>query len=62
MGVKLMTLECGMRFWADDLQNDIYFKIHRERQNLDRASTQFKLVTDMESRWDRMNEIVKKYL
>ena len=62
MGAKLMTLECGMRFLADHLQNDIYFKINRENHNLDRARTQFKLVADMEAKWDQMNAIVEKYL
>ncbi|MDO4333678.1 MAG: aminoglycoside phosphotransferase family protein [Eubacteriales bacterium] len=62
MGAKIMTLECGMRFLADYLQNDIYYKIHRDRQNLDRARTQFKLVADMESKWERMNAIVSRYL
>ena len=46
VGAKLMTLECGMRFLTDHLQNDVYFKIHRENHNLDRARTQFKLVAD----------------
>lgn len=44
--VVLMTYECGIRFLADDLNGDVYFKIHRDRQNLDRAKTQFKLVKD----------------
>ena len=62
MGAKLMTLECGMRFLADHLQNDIYYKIHRENHNLDRARTQLKLVADMEAKWDEMNAIVEKYI
>ena len=33
MGAKLMTLECGMRFLADYLQGDVYFKIHRPEHN-----------------------------
>lgn len=61
MGAKLMTFECGMRFLADYLQGDIYFKIHRPEHNLDRARTQFKLVADMEAKWEQMQEIVKKY-
>lgn len=61
IGAKLMTLECGMRFLTDYLQNDVYFKIHREGHNLDRARTQFKLVADMEAKWDKMQAIVKKY-
>lgn len=62
MGAKLMTLECGMRFLADHLQNDIYFKIHRPNHNLDRARTQFKLVADMEQKWEQMAAIVEKYI
>ena len=62
MGAKIMTLECGMRFLADHLQNDIYYKIHRENHNLDRARTQLKLVADMETKWDEMNAIVEKYI
>ena len=59
MGAKLMTLECGMRFLADHLNGDKYFKIHREGHNLDRARTQFKLVRSMEENWDAMMEIVR---
>jgi hypothetical protein len=61
MGAKIMTYECGMRFLADYLQGDIYFKVERPGQNLDRARTQFKLISDMEEKWDTMAEIVKKY-
>lgn len=56
-----MTYECGMRFLTDYLQGDHYFKIHREGHNLDRARTQFKLVEDMEAKWDTMARIVRKY-
>lgn len=61
MGAKLMTYECGIRFLADYLEGDIYFKVHREGHNLDRARTQFKLVADMEAKWDEMRAIVEKY-
>ena len=61
LGAKTMTYECGMRFLTDYLQGDTYFKIHRENHNLDRCRTQFKLVKDMENKWDEMNRIVKKY-
>ncbi len=60
MGAKLMTFECGLRFLADFLEGDVYFKIHREGHNLDRARTQFKLVADMEKKWDEMTGIVNK--
>ncbi|WP_343248235.1 aminoglycoside phosphotransferase family protein [Diplocloster hominis] len=61
MGAKMMTYECGMRFLTDYLQGDVYFKIHREQHNLDRARTQFKLVADMEAKMDQMAGIVRKY-
>lgn len=61
MGAKLMTLECGIRFLTDYLQGDTYFKIHRERQNLDRCRTQFALVADMEAKWGKMRAIVRQY-
>ena len=59
MGAKLMTLECGMRFLADHLNGDKYFKVHRENHNLDRARTQFALVRRMEEKWDEMTEIIE---
>lgn len=61
MGAKVMTFECGMRFLTDYLQGDTYFKVHREGHNLDRCRTQFKLVADMEEKWQTMKEIVEKY-
>ena len=57
-----MIFECGMRFLTDYLEGDIYFKIHRKNHNLDRCRTQFKLVKDMESKWEMMNKIVEKYM
>ena len=59
-GAKLMTLECGMRFLADHLNGDKYFRIHRPGQNLDRARTQFALVQDMEAHWEEMAHIVQQ--
>jgi len=59
-GAKVMTFECGMRFLTDYLEGDVYFKVHREGHNLDRCRTQFKLVEDMESKWDTMCAITEK--
>lgn len=58
--VKLMTLECGMRFLTDYLSGDEYFKISRKDHNLDRARTQFRLVWDIEQKEDKMAEIVAR--
>ncbi len=61
MGAWMMTFECGIRFLADYLEGDIYYKIHRPKHNLDRARTQFKLAADMEARWKEMEGIIGKY-
>lgn len=61
-GAKMMTIECGMRFLTDYLNGDTYFKTAYPEHNLDRCHTQLKLVADMEAKWDKMKEIVKKYI
>ena len=60
-GARLMTLECGMRFLADYLQGDVYFKTAYPEHNLVRARTQFRLVKEMEEQFDSMYEILRKY-
>lgn len=62
VGAKLMTLEVGMRFLADYLNGDVYFKTKYPQHNLDRARNQFHLVEEMEQKWDGMMEIVSAYL
>ncbi len=61
LSATLMTFECGMRFLADHLQGDTYFKTERENHNLDRCRTQFKLAQSMEEHFDEMVNIVEKY-
>ena len=61
-GAKMMTYECGMRFLADYLAGDTYFRIHRPAHNLDRCRTQFKLVADMEVKTAEMNAAVARSL
>lgn len=58
MGAKLMTLECGIRFLADYLMGDTYFKTAYPEHNLVRARTQIALVADMEEKWGEMENIV----
>ena len=55
---KLIALETGLRFLTDYLQGDVYFKTHRERHNLDRCRTQFKLVQSIEDQKKVMQQIV----
>ena len=57
-GAYAMTMECGVRFLTDYLMGDKYFAIDREKHNLDRCRTQFKLAKDMESKWDEMEKVV----
>ena len=56
-----MTYESGIRFLTDYLEGDHYFKIHREKQNLDRSRTQFVLVKDMLEKLPQLNAIIEKY-
>ncbi len=60
-GAILMTFECGIRFLTDYLDGDVYFHVSREGHNLDRCRTQFKLVQEMEKKYDQLQEIVNKY-
>ena len=62
MGAIILTYETGIRFLADYLDGDSYFRIEYPEHNLDRARNQFKLVWDMESKLDQMCAIVEKYI
>jgi len=59
-GAMMMTLECGLRFLTDHLDGDVYFRIHRENHNLDRARNQFALVADMEKKLGDMKAIIRE--
>ena len=64
-GVKLMTFECGIRFLTDYLDGDVYFRTDYPEHNIVRARNQFRLVEDIEKKYDEMqkivNECLKKY-
>jgi hypothetical protein len=57
---KLITFEIGIRFLTDYLQGDVYFKTHREGQNIDRCRKQFKMVESMERQMGAMQKIIKE--
>jgi len=59
---KLITFEIGIRFLADFLAGDKYFKTHRPEHNLDRCRTQFKLVQSIAAQEDKMQKIVDSLL
>lgn len=45
---KVLAFENGIRFLADYLNGDVYFRVHRDAQNLDRARAQFAVVESLE--------------
>ena len=61
LGARVLTYETGIRFLADYLNGDTYFKTAYPEHNLVRARTQLKLVQDMEEKQSEMLESVEKY-
>lgn len=61
-GPLVITLTIGIRFLSDYIAGDKYFRIHRPSHNIDRARTQFKVVSDMERMFPEMQAIVKGFL
>ena len=59
LGSIMMTLECGIRFLTDYLDGDNYFKVSKDKHNLIRTRTQFRLVEEMERDYDKMISVVK---
>jgi len=57
---QLITFEQGIRFLADYLNGDIYYKIHRPDHNLDRTRTQLKMLQEMEAKQDEMEAIIRR--
>lgn len=60
-GAILMTFEVGVRFLTDYLNGDVYFRVSRPDQNLDRARNQFHLVREMEASRAAMEDVIWKY-
>jgi hypothetical protein len=56
-GALLRTVVDGLRFLADHLRGDTYFRVHRENQNLDRARTHFALALDYDRKQDELAAI-----
>ena len=61
-GAYLMTIECGMRFLADYLAGDTYFKIKYPDHNLVRCRTQIRLASEMDSQFDQRGKIIAEIL
>jgi len=58
--IRLITFELGMRFFSDFLAGDVYFKVHDEGQNLNRALVQFKLCESIETREFVIRKLLEK--
>jgi len=58
-GAKVIIFEQGIRFLADFLSGDKYYKVSRPLQNLDRCRTQFKLLESIEQQEDAMALLIQ---
>ena len=61
LGAQTIAYEIGMRFLMDHINGDIYFRIHRENHNLDRARAQLTIARDIGQKWDQLQRIVDQY-
>jgi hypothetical protein len=57
---KVITFESGIRFLADYLQGDTYFRVVARDHNLRRARTQFALVKSLDEREEELRRIVRR--
>jgi len=57
---RLFCFMIGIRFLADYLSGDVYFKTHRPDHNLDRARTNFAMTSAIEAKNDRMAAITRR--
>lgn len=53
-GARLLTYMQAVRFFADYLNGDTYYKIHFPEHNLQRTKAQLKLLTDLEEKQDKL--------
>ncbi len=57
--IKVITFELGIRFLADYLRGDTYFKVTHESHNLHRARVQFRLLESIEETESRIGAVVR---
>jgi len=55
----LMAFENAIRFLTDHLCGDVYFRIHREAQNLDRARTQLRRVELLDAERETIQNLLE---
>lgn len=56
--VRILPLELGLRFFADYLAGDVYFKTRYKEHNLKRALVQFRLMESIESRESQIRKVI----
>ncbi len=56
--IRLIAFELGLRFFADFVAGDVYFKVQYDGQNLNRARVQFKLCESIETREPQIRKIL----
>jgi Ser/Thr protein kinase RdoA (MazF antagonist) len=57
--IRLMAFELGLRFFADYLEGNVYFKVRHPEHNLARALVQFRLTESIESQETAIRAIIK---
>jgi hypothetical protein len=55
----VMAFENAIRFLTDHLSGDVYFRIHREAQNLDRARAQLRRAELLDAERDAIRRIIE---
>ncbi|MBL7115250.1 MAG: aminoglycoside phosphotransferase family protein [Kiritimatiellae bacterium] len=58
--IRLLAFELGVRFFADYIAGDRYFRVRHEGQNLHRALVQFKLCESIETRETVIRKTLEK--
>lgn len=58
MAPMLMTYIMGIRFLADYLNGDVYYKVAHKEHNIDRSKVQKKLIESMEQQVEEMKHII----
>ena len=59
--VRLIAFELGLRFFADFVAGNVYFKTRYDGQNLNRARVQLKLTESIEKRERTIRAIIEKH-
>jgi Ser/Thr protein kinase RdoA (MazF antagonist) len=59
--IRLITFELGVRFFADFIAGNVYFKVQNEGQNLNRALVQMKLCESIETRESVIRKLLTRF-